>query len=609
MTSLGSRDQLCLDVEVRKVSGSAQGLLCRKKVYSKTCGYYKENEKITQIMDIEELVQYGANKVSCPFYLARNTILDAEIIFMPYNYLIDQKHRKSLNIWLKDAIVIFDEAHNLASACSDAASIEITSYDLNQCVIEAKQCLETAQYIEEKKEKPLSAAKQVYETMLDIKHSFDSLIRDGGPSITETGSFFYSFLQNHQINSNTCAEFVQKLKEMVELVLQDQKSSALSRFAECLETVYRDEIRLDLSLLKTHFKVFISRESGKTTMSFWCFYAGLAMRDIVRGGVRSLILASGTLSPMTAFETEIGVDFRQKLEGKHVIDSSQILAGILPNGPNGSQLSSAFNIRSQDGYQSELGDSVSQLCGFIPGGVLAFFPSYSAMMGSIKHWSEKSNHMHQIKLKKQVFVEPKTKTEFVKVMKMFTLASKKGAILFGVCRGKVSEGIDFSDAMGRAVLILGIPYPNCKDPRVDLQKKYVEETTIETGSSWYQLQALRAVNQAIGRVIRHKNDYAAIILLDSRFQDQRTQKQLSKWVQPFMKTHDHFSGFLLHLSKFFKVKPQVESPLVPQKRKAVMIEHKPIKYPVNLWSSESLPEPKTTRPSLMSLFGNPNKNL
>ena len=44
-----------------------------------------------------------------------------------------------------------------------------------------------------------------------------------------------------------------------------------------------------------------------------------------------------------------------------------------------------------------------------------------------------------------------------------------------------------------------------------------------------QAAACRALNQAIGRCIRHKHDYGGIILLDQRFGDTRNQRNLSCW--------------------------------------------------------------------------------
>lgn len=41
-----------------------------------------------------------------------------------------------------------------------------------------------------------------------------------------------------------------------------------------------------------------------------------------------------------------------------------------------------------------------------------------------------------------------------------------GAVLLAVCRGKVSEGIDFADDAARAVLVVGIPFPAFKDLKV-----------------------------------------------------------------------------------------------------------------------------------------------
>lgn len=38
-----------------------------------------------------------------------------------------------------------------------------------------------------------------------------------------------------------------------------------------------------------------------------------------------------------------------------------------------------------------------------------------------------------------------------------------------------------------------------------------------SGEAWYMQQAARSVNQAVGRVIRHRYDYGAILLCDERF--------------------------------------------------------------------------------------------
>lgn len=75
-----------------------------------------------------------------------------------------------------------------------------------------------------------------------------------------------------------------------------------------------------------------------------------------------------------------------------------------------------------------------------------------------------------------------------------------------------------------------------------------------SGDEWYYLEASRAVNQSIGRVIRHKNDYGAIFLCDTRFNQQRQQSQLSSWVQGHLNTpqHNSFGALISQVSQFFK---------------------------------------------------------
>ena len=49
------------------------------------------------------------------------------------------------------------------------------------------------------------------------------------------------------------------------------------------------------------------------------FNATAIFQDIVSKGVRSVILTSGTLTPMSQYERELGLTFAHKLTNSHVI--------------------------------------------------------------------------------------------------------------------------------------------------------------------------------------------------------------------------------------------------------------------------------------------------
>lgn len=80
---------------------------------------------------------------------------------------------------------------------------------------------------------------------------------------------------------------------------------------------------------------------------------------------------------------------------------------------------------------------------------------------------------------KQIFKEPKDPKEYQIVIQAYYEAifkdAQAGAILMGVCRGRISEGLDFSDNAARCVLLVGIPYPQMADPIVILKKEYLQK--------------------------------------------------------------------------------------------------------------------------------------
>jgi regulator of telomere elongation helicase 1 len=62
---------------------------------------------------------------------------------------------------------------------------------------------------------------------------------------------------------------------------------------------------------------------------------------------------------------------------------------------------------------------------------------------------------------------------------------------------------------------------------------------------------MKAVNQAIGRIIRHKNDYGAILLCDRRFNDMSLRAYLSAWIKPHVKESPNFLTVVKELKEFF----------------------------------------------------------
>lgn len=91
-------------------------------------------------------------------------------------------------------------------------------------------------------------------------------------------------------------------------------------------------------------------------------------------------------------------------------------------------------------------------------------------------------------------------------------------MLFALARGKISEGLDFSDEKCRAVVMIGVPYPAAKDVKVVSKMQYLDKKSEESksmnGNQWYICETIRCINQSIGRIIRNKFDYGSIYLID-----------------------------------------------------------------------------------------------
>ncbi|XP_034392939.1 regulator of telomere elongation helicase 1 isoform X3 [Cyclopterus lumpus] len=623
---LGSREQLCINQEVmRQESHHAKVHMCRGKVSTRSCVFYNNVEEkstdrdlVKSILDVEDLVKFGNKQRVCPYYLSRSLKQQADVIFMPYNYLLDPKSRKAHNIELNGAVVIFDEAHNVEKTCEESTSFDLTPYDVASAISAVDRLL-----VEQAKEDTVSedfnveglssglkvnleTIATVKQILLDLEAAVDAYDVPSEKGITKPGIFIYELLERVHLTYNSKTAVSEALEQIIGHLTGQSgiflNTTGLQKLADIIQLVFcgepSEKDRLQQMQSNTaHFKVHIHRDksyqkkpqstdvwassSSKkqgNILSYWCFSPGFSMQDLVAQGVRCIILTSGTLAPLSSFTCEMRIPFSVSLENSHVIERDQIFVGVIERGPDGVHLSSAFDRRFLPENMASLGNTVANLSRVVPDGLLVFFPSFPLMEKTLDFWRT-NGHAARIDSVKPIFVEPKGKGTFNEVIDGYynkvNDPTSKGGTFFAVCRGKASEGLDFADTFGRGVIITGLPFPPKMDPRVILKMQFLDEMSRKkapgvkylSGQEWYKQQAFRAVNQAIGRVIRHKDDYGAILLCDQRFKGSGARAQLPSWVRPYVRLYESFGNVIRDVSQFFRVAQKMR-PVVGKKAAA-----------------------------------------
>uniref|UniRef100_A0A671MU76 DNA 5'-3' helicase n=1 Tax=Sinocyclocheilus anshuiensis TaxID=1608454 RepID=A0A671MU76_9TELE len=613
MTILSSRDHTCVHPEV--VPHANRNERCKELLEAKSglsCRYYHNVHKMRDqstlqwvhglhhAWDIEDLVRLGGKLRSCAYYAARELMQDACIVFCPYNYLLDPLIRESMEINLKEQIVVLDEAHNIEDCARESAS-----YTLNQAqLLLARDEIDgmVTHNIRRDQHRPLlafccslanwvqascnSLEEREYESSCKVWTGTEILGIFHGLGITADT---FSLLQKNLaavLEKEERIGLVNGREDTVQVAtISSNTQSMLKSLFMVLEFLFRQNCRfaddyrvaLQQSFMWTtqqglpDAQGFFAgpqrrRQSTRTktlvhTLSFWCLNPAVAFSDL-RDSVRSIVLTSGTLSPMGSFSSELGIKFSIQLEANHVISKSQVWVGTVGAGPQGRKLCATFQHAETFAFQDEVGALLLKVCHTVSRGVLCFLPSYKMLDKLRDRWIN-TGLWDKLEERKTVITEPRGggKGDFDELLQTYYeairgTAANNGALLVAVCRGKVSEGLDFTDDNARAVVTIGIPFPNIKDLQVELKMKYNDKHAksrgLLPGSRWYEIQAYRALNQALGRCIRHRNDWGALILVDDRFRTNPNKyiTGLSKWVRQLVRHHDTFTGAMQSLESF-----------------------------------------------------------
>ncbi|CRK13438.1 hypothetical protein BN1723_010021, partial [Verticillium longisporum] len=551
---LSSRQKLCINPAVSRLkTQSAINDRCAELQQPKSknkCPYVPKEENLKKthqfrdtahatLPDIEDLFHLGKSLEVCPYYASRTAIAGTEIITLPYPLLLQKTARDALGIKLEGNVVIVDEAHNIMDAVANVYASEIRLDELKR----ARQMLGVyvKRFGKKLKGENRVMVGQSEQGIVDAKE----LLRSKGID---------------QINLFKLIQYIQtsklayKIESYVAYVEEDDSNKAAHRSSTPVLHTFVSFL-VSLTNLSSEGRIFYQKLPG-------------AAPDIQ--------LSYLLLSPTHAFSS-IATSARAVIL-RH--------SAIKPLRPNAGCFTSC-----DKAMVNQLGLAILNMCAVVPDGIVVFFPSYGYLDEVVAAWEstaagESTPIWTRMQQRKAVFKESKGGSS-EEVLTLYSEAilgdgtsdapKPRGALLLSVVGGKMSEGINFSDRLGRAVVVVGLPYPNMHSPEWKAKTEYVEMTVLkraleaepgldrakaqtsakQAARDFYENACMRAVNQSIGRAIRHRGDYAAIILCDRRYGTERIKGKLPGWIQGGIQGDGQESGLpqlMGALSGFFRGK-------------------------------------------------------
>ncbi|KAF9257517.1 DNA repair helicase [Marasmius fiardii PR-910] len=596
--ALGSRKHLCINDDLRSrvtdLDEACRELLGEKAAHR--CPHlpsalddYLMNDFRDEILaipkDIEDLANAGRLSNVCPYFASRRAIPQAELVTLPYNLLLQKSSREALGIDLTNQVVIIDEAHNLISTLLSLSTNRLTLRTLRIALSQVG--VYVAKFRNRLSPQNLLHLKKLA-TFLDSLKKFmvdwqQHAISHPSKAEVLTGTEFLERLGSRVIGLNTLAiEKYLKTSKIARKIAGYAEKQAEKELGAMPPLHAVEDLLVSLADASEDGRISLSLEGAKgqeeAVIKYQLLNPAPHFREVV-DDARSVILAGGTMSPMSDIVNQLFSHLPQEkittFSCGHIIPSTNLLTLAVTEGPRGNDLEYKASRQTDPSAIDELGQIILNFTHQIPAGMVVFFPSYAFLSRSKEAW-QANKMLDKFASKKKIFFEPGDNTQVESVLQDYSNAARspptessklRGALLFAVVGAKLSEGLNFADDLARAVIVVGLPFANLGSVELQERMKYVKRLEEKTGAprpagnkdaaaELYENMCMNAVNQSIGRAIRHKGDWGALLLLDKRYATDSISKKLPGWIGGKLKVAQTFGQAVKELGAFYRSQKQ-----------------------------------------------------
>lgn len=489
--------KLCGEMKRRTVAGLDGG--CRFYQETISAGFDEiEAHCRKELPTVEEFVKYCDGRGVCPYELTKELVHLADVVTAPYAYFFVPFIRNSLLDWLaaplESTVVVVDEAHNLPDYARDTKT-----FDLSRKLLDLVE-----KEVDEYGDPEVMNGVSILDVTSQIGKSLESAVAEY--LIDDDGLIPPAFLEENLMQSFTATSrsitlAAKALMTHGEIIREKRKE--VGRLPRSYIFSMGSFLNFWMNLDDTcYVKLIVGGDNPK--FEAYCLDPSLATSFLLDCG--GSVHMSGTLSPLNEYRDSIGLP-------------SETLAESFPS-PFPKENRKIFfvedvttkyeEITQDERVIPHLEDHVVTISNLLDKNTVFFFPSHNLIDRFVS-----DGILPRIRRKVHIEERNMPQTDLMETVAMFRESGPKGAILFAVMGGRISEGLDFPDRELEVAAVVGVPYPKPTAKQRSLLHYY----EMKFGKGWeytVRAPACRRMLQAIGRLIRNETDVGAAVILDRR---------------------------------------------------------------------------------------------
>lgn len=594
--AMSARKNLCLNESVACLrQGSAVDAACQRLTASfmrakrslypdlPACPYFEKFDAQRDIVlpqgvfNLSDLKRWSKQKGVCPYFIARYAVDRANIVVYSYHYILDPKIAELVSRnFSRRSCVVFDEAHNIDNVCIESMSVSLTNSTVQKATKKLEQLDEHIKKLKQENSERLQGEyDRLVEGLRRVQEERsndqtlaspvlpDAILQEAVPGMIRNAQHFLFFLRRlieyirHRMRITAVviespSAFLRDIQDRMAIDRKPLRFCA-ERFSSLLKTLELTDMADYSSLvLITNFATLVSTYArGFTlliepldeksdmmghscTLHLSCMDASIAIRPVLQR-FQSVVITSGTLSPLDMYPKILDFEPAVMASLSMTLARPCVSPLIVTKGNDQVEMTSRFESREDPAVIRNYGNLVLEVASIVPDGMVVFFTSYIFMETVVAAWYDQRMIDELLKYK-LLFIETTDALETSVALEKYIEACDcgRGAVLFSVARGKVSEGIDFSHHLGRAVVMLGIPYVYTESRILRARLEYLRDQFGIKENDFLTFDAMRQTAQCMGRAIRGKMDYGLMIFADKRFARKDKIGKLPRWIQEFL---------------------------------------------------------------------------